>query len=87
MIAPGARHHRGLVLSRVAKGTEYSPEVRKFFPTVHEDFTAVAAIVTSPIVRAAINLMLRFANSSGAVLRMFTSETEAMAWLESHVSA
>ncbi|PRP94443.1 STAS/SEC14 domain-containing protein [Enhygromyxa salina] len=87
LIAPGAPHHRGLVLSQVAKGTEYSPDVRRYFPTLNEHFAALAVVVTSPIVRAAINLMLRFTRSGDAVLRMFTSEREALAWLESHGQA
>ena len=42
----------------------------------------IAVVVTSPIVRAAINMMVRFGTTK-AHLRMFTSETEALAWLES----
>jgi hypothetical protein len=81
-LLPGQPHHGGFVLSRVAKGTEYSPEVRKFFFTLHDKHTALAALVTSPIVRAAINMMMRFSGTQGAVLKMFTSEDEAVAWLE-----
>jgi hypothetical protein len=73
----------GRVLSVVRKGTEYAPEVRKFFPTLHDKFSKLAAVVTSPIVRAAINMMLRLTKAEGGTLRMFTSEQEALAWLES----
>lgn len=83
-ILPGQPHHGGYVLSRVAKGTVYSPEVRKFFPTMKDKHTAIAVLVTSPIVRAAINTMMRFSNDDGTVLRMFTDEAEAVAWLENH---
>jgi hypothetical protein len=80
-LLPGQPHNLGYILSRVAKGTEYSPEVRKFFST-YDKMTAIAVVVTSPIVRAAINMMVRFGTTK-ARLRMFTSEPEALAWLES----
>jgi hypothetical protein len=82
-VLPGQPHHRGYLLPRVAKGTEYSPEARKFFGTLSDKCSAVSMVVTSPIVRAAVNLMLRYAGQHGDLLRMFTSEEEAMAWLES----
>ncbi len=82
-LLPGMPYHRGLVLSLVAKGTEYSPEVRKFFDTIKTTYVALAAVVTSPIVRAAINMMLRLTGSQNA-LRMFTNEAEALAWLATH---
>jgi hypothetical protein len=80
-LQPGQPYHRGYLLSRVAKGTEYSPEVRRFFPTLQGNYMALAAVVTSPIVRAAINLMVRFAGNDRD-LKMFTNEAEALAWLE-----
>jgi hypothetical protein len=82
-LLPGKPYHGGCVLSRVAKGTEYSPEVRKFFPTLNDKIIALAAVVTSPIVRAAINMMLRLIGSVNNPVRMFTTEEEAVAWLES----
>lgn len=81
-VLPGQPHHRGYLLPRVAKGTEYSPEVRKFFATLNDKCTAVAMVVTSPLVRAAVNLMLRYAGNQGDLLRMFTSEDQALAWLD-----
>lgn len=76
--------HHGLVLTVVAKGTEYSPESRKYFATLNKDIFALATVVTSPIVRAAINMMLRLGRIKGhSPLQMFSSETEALAWLES----
>lgn len=82
-VLPGQPHHLGYLLPRVAKGTEYSPEVRKFFGTLDDKCSAVAMVVTSPLVRAAVNLMLRYASVQGELLRMFTSEDEALAWLDS----
>jgi hypothetical protein len=81
-VLPGQPHHLGYLLPRAAKGTEYSPEVRKLLATLNDKCTAVAMVVTSPLVRAAVNLMMRYAGDQGDLLRMFTSETEAVAWLE-----
>lgn len=80
-LLPGAQYHLGYLMSVVAKGTVYSPEVRKFFPTLDRKYGALAAVVTSPIVRAAINMMLRIA-ANQPTFRMFTSEAEGIAWLE-----
>jgi len=80
-LLPGQPLHGGPVFSVVAKATEYDPDARKFFVTLSDKYGALAAVVTSPIVRAAINLMLRLNGSVGAV-RMFTNEDEALAWLE-----
>ncbi|MCA9715055.1 MAG: hypothetical protein H6713_35780 [Myxococcales bacterium] len=76
--------HLGLIMSVVGKGTAYDRDARKVFQTLNEHITALATVVTSPIVRAAINMMLRLARSRGTTpLRMFTSEEEALRWLES----
>lgn len=80
-VQPGARYHNQRVLTRVARGTEYSPESRKYFPTMNDKYVALAAVVTSPIVRAAINLMVRLTRNANR-FRMFNDEAEAMAWLD-----
>lgn len=80
-LLPGQPHHDGYMLSRVARGTDYSPEVRKFFPTLEDKYSALAVVVTSPIVRAGINIMLRIARAASGKVRMFTSDDEAVAWL------
>lgn len=72
----------GRMLSVVEKGTEYSPEARKFFPKLQGKFSDLAVVVTSPIVRAAINMMMRLNKEKGMHMRLFTSEQEAMKWLE-----
>lgn len=82
LLEKGARYHLQRVLSGVAKGTEYSPEARKYFPSFNPNVLALAAIVTSPLVRAAINLMFRL-TGKGIRFRMFTTDAEAMAWLDS----
>lgn len=76
--------HRGMVLSVVAKGTEYLPAARKHFAALSDDVNALATVVTSPIMRATMNMMLRLGRVRGKrTLRMFTSEAEAITWLES----
>jgi hypothetical protein len=73
----------GRVLSFAHHGTEYSVEARKFFPTLRDKFSKMGVVVTSPIGRAAINVMLRLTYSGeGGIIRMFASKQEAMAWLE-----
>jgi hypothetical protein len=71
------------VLSVVSKGTEYSPEVRKFFPTLNDKYFKLAAVVTNPLVRAAVNVMMRLGQPQGGIMRMFPNEQEALEWLES----
>jgi hypothetical protein len=75
------RNARALCI--VAKGTEYSPEVRKYFPTLNDKFFKMATVASNPIVRAAVNMMARLKPVEGGVFRMFSSEQEALEWLES----
>jgi hypothetical protein len=81
LLRPSMRN--GRVLCVIAKGTEYSPDVRKFFPTLNDKFFKMAAVVTNPIVRAAINMMLRLKPVEGGIFRMCASEQDAVEWLES----
>jgi hypothetical protein len=77
----------GAFLSVVAKGTDYAPEARKLFPSLRADVGALATVVTSPILRAAINMMERLAHVQGdSPLRMFNDEAEAIAWLETRAA-
>lgn len=80
LLRPSMRNAR--VLSVVAKGTEYAPEVRKFFSTLNDKYFKLAAVVSNPIVRAAINMMVRLRPIEGGNFRMFGSEQEALEWLE-----
>ncbi len=81
-LMPGMPHHGGLVFARAAKGTEFSAELRRFFPTMIGSYRAMAAVTGSPLVRAAVNLMVRFTPASAETFRMFGSEAEALAWLD-----
>lgn len=80
-IKPGCDYHKQRVLVYVAAGTEYTPEARKYFPTLNHEHLAMATIVTSVVVRAAINLITRFAGGARG-FRLFTDEAEALAWLD-----
>jgi hypothetical protein len=81
LTVPGARHHRGLVLSIVDRSAEYKPAARKYFATLQDKYGAMGVVVTSPIVRAAINLMMRLTGQARA-FKMFPTEAEALAWLD-----
>lgn len=81
MIVPGGRYHGGLVLSLVDKSTEYKPDARKYFAKLPDKYGAMGVVVTSPIVRAAINLIMRLTGQARA-FKMFSTETEAFAWLD-----
>ena len=72
----------GKVLSVVSKGVVYSHAFRKFVPSINDKYTAMAVAVTSPIVKTAINLMLRLTPSTGGLVRMFMREADALEWLE-----
>jgi hypothetical protein len=78
---PGKPYHRQRVVVFVAAGTEYTPDARKYFPTLQSKYHAMATVVTSTIVRAAINLMLRVSGGSRN-FRMFNDEAEALKWLD-----
>ena len=75
------KYHLGKFLSVVQSGTDYKPKARKHFQELR-DFSAIAAVVSSPILRTAINLMLRLMHDGAGIVRLFTSEQEALAWLE-----
>jgi len=80
-ITAGQKFHRQRVLVTVAPGTEYTPDARKYFPTLHRDHYAMATIVTSAVVRAAINLISRVAGGSRN-FKLFTDEADALEWLD-----
>jgi hypothetical protein len=80
-ILPGKPYAGQRVLVTVAKGTEYTPESRRYFPEMNSHHHAMAVVVTSAIVKAAINLMLRF-GSGARNFRMFSDEPAALTWLD-----
>lgn len=73
---------KGELLSNIAAGTDYSPESRRIFTADFVPYTRrTAAVVTSRIVRAAINFMTRMALKTTEV-KCFDDEASAMAWLD-----
>ncbi|HRI69288.1 MAG TPA: STAS/SEC14 domain-containing protein [Polyangium sp.] len=74
---------KGDLLCNVAAGTDYSPESRRIFTKEFTPYTRrTAAVVSSKIVRAAINFMMRMANRN-TELMCFDDEESAIAWLDS----
>ena len=76
----GQAFHKCLVLCVVEKSTDYSPESRKHFGTMQGNYQAMGTVVSSAILRAAINFMTRV--TGGLDFRMFNGEAEALAWLD-----
>jgi hypothetical protein len=74
-------NHRWLVLTLADKSVDYAPAARKHFQTMKDDYGALATVVTSPIVRAAINMMMRLFGGAPN-FRMFSAEAEALIWLD-----
>lgn len=75
-------HGRGKVLVVVEKSTSYAPAARKRVMDLDGAFSGMAVVVKSPVARAAINLMIRLNPNTQDPVRLFTDETEAVAWLE-----
>jgi len=71
------------ILGVIVDGTRYSPEVRRLFSAMDMDLSAMALVVWSPVVRAAVNMIIRIGSTdlSGPV-RLFTDEAEASAWID-----
>ena len=82
-LKPGQPYHQSLVYCVVDKSTDYHPAARRHFTTFDGNYARMATLVTSPLVRAAINFMMRvFGNK--ADLRMFSTEATALAWLDEY---
>lgn len=80
-LQPGQPYHKALVLCVVEKGTQYSPESRKYFGTLTGCYGRMATVVTNPVLRASINFMVRLVGDVKD-FRMFGTEAEAMLWLD-----
>ncbi|MDC0719759.1 DUF7793 family protein [Nannocystis bainbridge] len=76
----GGPHFMRPTICVVTRGTEYTTEARKILVQVTEA-GPTATVTSSPLVRAAINLMLRITGKSDT-LRIFAAEPEALAWLD-----
>ncbi|PCC66826.1 hypothetical protein SAMN02745121_00445 [Nannocystis exedens] len=71
-------------MSVVLRGTEYTSEARKHLQSTGET-APMCTVTSSPLVRAAINLMLRLSGRTGT-FRLFGNEPEALAWLDEQIS-
>lgn len=80
-VAEGARYHRQRGLCRAAPGTMPTAETRKLFAGLGGQYLALAIIVTSPVQRAGLNLVLRLIGRS-AKIALFSRDDEALAWLD-----
>lgn len=81
LLKPGQPFHGALVFCVVDKTTDYHPDARRHFGSFNGNYSKMATVVTSALLRAAINFMMRV-TGTGAAVRMFTSEPEALAWLD-----
>lgn len=73
---------KGDLLCNVAAGTDYSPESRRIFTKDFTPYTRrTSVVVTSKLVRAAINFMMRMSQRN-TELQCFDDEASAMQWLD-----
>ena len=82
LLQPGQPYHHALVLSIVDKSTDYHPDARRHFKTFNGHFDRMATVVSSVLLRAAINFMMKVGGSSDR-MQMFSTEEEAVSWLDS----
>jgi SpoIIAA-like len=70
------------LLSIVATGTNYSPESSRIFTSDFAPYTRrISVVVSSKLVRAAINFMMRMSRRNHE-LKCFDDEASALAWLD-----
>jgi len=81
LLKPGNPFHGALVLCLVDKSTDYHPEARRHFSTFTGNYGRMATVVTSVLLRAAINFMMRVIGVRQN-LQLFTTEAEALKWLD-----
>lgn len=81
LLKPGNPFHGALVFCVVDKTTDYHPDARRHFNTFNGNYSKMATVVTSAMLRAAINFMIRVTGTS-ATVQMFTTESDAIAWLD-----
>lgn len=81
-VEPGAKYHRMLTVSIVARDTQYSSAARRRFKALGQNVGPHASVVASPLARAGINLILRMLGRGDGIYRMFATEPEALAWLD-----
>ncbi|HND11184.1 MAG TPA: STAS/SEC14 domain-containing protein [Pseudomonadota bacterium] len=80
-LKPGQPFHQALVLCVVDKSTDYHPDARRHFNTFNGNYKKLATVVTSVLIRAAINFMMRV-SGVGQDAVLFNTEADALAWLD-----
>ena len=78
-------YRMGKAVSVVNKGTRGSAEVRRTLNGLGYKYSAVATVVTSPILRAMVSMMSRLAPAQHNH-RIFADENAAIAWLDQQPS-
>jgi hypothetical protein len=81
LLQPGQPYHRALILSIVDKSTDYHPDARRHFQTFNNNFDRMATVVSSVLLRAAINFMAKV-GGTGDRMQMFATEADAVSWLD-----
>ena len=79
-VAKGGPHADWPIYCKIAKGTEYTPEARKTM-TAGGTYPCCAILVTSSVLKTLVNFMMRVTGSDPRA-RMFSTEAEAMAWID-----
>lgn len=80
-VKPGQPFHNCLILNLVDNDVDYNPEARRYFPSMNGNFKRLAVVIHSTVMRAMINFMMRVSGRATA-MRLFNSESEALAWLD-----
>jgi hypothetical protein len=81
-LSPGGQLQGLSLLVLTQKMETMTPEARRVFSGGAEQGW-IAIVVSSPVIRVATNFILRMANAPKR--RMFTSESEAIQWLDERV--
>jgi hypothetical protein len=87
---PGGDYAGKAMLSIMIDGASYTVESRKALVNSGTDMPALAVVVTSAALRVMLNFMVKAAQVAGQPvpnLRTFSSEPEALSWLDAQLGA
>jgi len=86
-LAPSGKYNGLPMLSVMEEGVSYTAEARREFRDLGTN-PAVAIVVSSVALRVTLNFVLKASslrNGKASNNKFFTSETEAMTWLEAQI--
>lgn len=89
MLQEGGPYFRMAMLAVVKEGTNYAPEARKAFTEIGDTVPASAIVVTSAVLRVTLNFVIKagmMRNGTAGNVRFFSSESEALGWLETQLA-